>query len=174
MHSTSEISEDFFSRWTDAQRDLWDSLSTALPTFEPPEDLNLWREVYLSHIVTWERTVRQSLETQRVWLAQWSDTMVNEYPTSLPMDEWRRQVQEVVDCWLAAQQQLWDRWFSLLKGEGYSTAVARPLAMDGRAPSTGDTSAARAVGPYPGSPLQGTSAPAPRPEASLEPVQTAP
>ncbi len=118
MNSTFSA-DDVFARWTTAQWDLWDNLATALPTFQPPEDLNLWRESYVNSLSAWETTIQQALEAQRIWLQQWAATMALAVPPGVEPSIWRQQVAEVTDYWLTNQAQLWNQWFALLKAESF-------------------------------------------------------
>ncbi len=118
----SSFSDDLLNRWNTAQWDLWDNLATALPTFQPPEDLNLWRESYVNSLSAWETAVRQALEAQKMWLQQWEVTMTLAVPRGTDAATWQRQVHEVTDHWLANQSRLWDQWFLMLKAESFANA----------------------------------------------------
>ncbi|MDX1654497.1 MAG: hypothetical protein R3310_04730 [Candidatus Competibacteraceae bacterium] len=113
---------DDLKNWTEAQRRLWENLSTTLPTFQPPQNLEGWRETYLRNLEVWEQSVQETLQLQASWVRQWAEQVSQDYGQSESMGEWSRQVEEVMQHWLDTQTRLWNNWFAMLR----SGSEARP------------------------------------------------
>ena len=118
------IDENILKSWTEAQKRLWDSLSTALPAFRPPEGMDLWQETYQKNLTAWESAVKLSLAVQAAWIKQWADRVANEQATPENMAEWTHQVEEVMQRWIDTQTQLWDDWFEMLRTGGSAVQQA--------------------------------------------------
>lgn len=112
------MNEEAFRNWTEAQKRLWESLSTNLPAFHPPQGTNFWQETYMRNLDAWETSVKQSLQVQAMWIHQWAQRMAGEQRTPEAMAAWTEQVEEVMQRWIQTQTQLWDNWFMMMKKGG--------------------------------------------------------
>jgi len=156
------IDENILKSWTEAQKRLWDSLSTALPAFRPPEGMDLWQETYQKNLTAWESAVKQSLAVQAAWIKQWADRVANEQATPENMAEWTHQVEEVMQRWIDTQTQLWDDWFEMLKTGGNvarqrSLQPTPGLPLTAKAPREESTSKAGSAPPAPEPKAQASS-----------------
>ena len=117
-----------FKTWSDAQQRLWENISKALPSFKPPEDLNLPKETYMQHLAAWESAVEQALAMQKAWLEEWSASVLSEQDAPAGLAQWSQQVEEVMQGWLEAQTQLWNDWFRLLRDENIDEQALKEAA----------------------------------------------
>jgi hypothetical protein len=182
------MNEDAYKTWTEAQKRLWESLSTNLPAFRPPQGAGFWQETYMRNLDAWETSVKQSLQVQAMWIHQWAQRMAVEQGTPEAMAAWTQQVEEVMQRWIQTQTQLWDNWFKMMKKGGnvaqkatQETAATTQLAMEEATSAAKELSdkvakvaeefSQRAVSTAEAPPAE---APQARPEAAGEPKKPAP
>ena len=146
--------DEAFTSWTEAQKRLWESLSTGVPAFQPPKSMGIWRDTYLKNLSAWEGAVKQSLDMQSAWVKQWARQVASEQGTPESMGEWTQQVEEVMQHWIDTQSKLWEDWFEMLRS---TASGGGPLPSEVQAP---------AAPPVPEPPA---FAPAPREEPSPQP-----
>ncbi len=125
------IHEDILKTWTDAQKRLWESLCSAIP-LQPPTGVEAWRETYLKNLASWEAAVQRSLEQEAAWVQEWVRRIAWEKGTPEVMASWVRQMEEVLQRWIQAQNQWWSEYFAILRRGGGALPVStEPLAPAG-------------------------------------------
>ncbi len=129
------MNADALKSWNEAQKRLWESLSTSLPAFHPPEGMEAWRETYLHNLAAWEAAVKETLDMQAQWIRQWAERVGGERNTPEAVAEWTHQVEEVMQHWVHTQNQLWDNWFQMLRNGGAQSGVSRPDAKSANPPT---------------------------------------
>lgn len=108
------LNEDSFKTWNEAQKRFWEGLSSVLPTFQPHQSMDLWRETYLKNLAIWETAVKQTLLTEAAWIEQWTKRTAGD-STPEVVAQWARQMEDVMRYWLRKQNQLWDSYFTMLR-----------------------------------------------------------
>jgi len=126
----AEQSLEMMKSWTEMQQKLWqgwlDAASTVGKTETNPlaDWIAQWQETSTKSIKAWEDLTAKMVETQAHWFA--SDALKGEWlgrddDLRKMADAWSEQTLAVMKAWTAAQQQLWDQWFSAAAGMARSS-----------------------------------------------------
>ena len=117
-----------FNTWTEAQKQLWESLSKTLPAFPSVAGSEMWQQGYMKNLDTWEAAVKQILELQAKWLDQWATVEKGkaENEMSEAANKWTCHVNDAMQGWMQAQNQLWEDWFEALRAAGEKASEALP------------------------------------------------
>lgn len=101
--------------WSETQQRFREGLYTVTPPPQPPVGIGWWQEAYLQQLAQWEATVNQTLKTEEKLIERWVDQ--SEPPGApRPLSLWASQMQGLLFQWMSIQHQLWDEFFSLLRG----------------------------------------------------------
>jgi hypothetical protein len=95
---------DMAGAWTEMQRNLLSAWTTAAQT--SPQQVN-WPQL----IDAWQSSVHQMLALQGECVRVWVENMPPESEAAAPAQQYLRMSQQ----WAAAQRELWDSWFALMR-----------------------------------------------------------
>lgn len=107
----SKSLSDMMQMWSTTQQQIWSSWVETTQGIGRAPTPDLRGKI----IATWEQSVRQTLNAQAEWLQAWMESAKNMQGMPENARDWLTQGQQGLQQWHAAQRQLWERLFDMLR-----------------------------------------------------------
>lgn len=111
MTEWTKQAEEMFKAWGDAQRNLMDQWVENIKSLGGIQDPELWNQT----INTWEETAKNSFNSQSEWMQGWVDQFKEVEGLPEQAVTLVDRFQEMGERWKDTQDQIWDKWFEMLK-----------------------------------------------------------
>ncbi len=130
MSEWTKQAEEMFKAWSEAQKALMDKWAESVKSFSDAPDMEMWKNT----LETWEETAKNTFSSQAEWTQSWVENFKSMEGLPEQAVESVGKFQEMGERWGATQQEMWDKWFEMLKGlefppatEKWSEALQNPL-----------------------------------------------
>ncbi len=111
------LKDNFSTAWVETQKRFMQGLYTLASPPQTPVGISWWQEAYLQQLAQWETTVKQTLQTEANLIERWAGQSSREsQDTPQALSFWTGHMQGLLQQWMSIQHQLWDEFFSLLRG----------------------------------------------------------
>ncbi len=116
MTEWTKQAEDMFKAWSDAQKGLMDKWVESLKSFSGTPDTEMWQKT----LETWEETAKNTFSSQAEWTGSWVENLKSMEGLPDQAVESIGRFEEMAGKWNSTQEELWAKWFEMLKGVDFS------------------------------------------------------
>ncbi len=118
MTEWTKQAEEMFNAWSEAQKGLMDKWAESVKSFSGTPDPEMWKNT----LETWEETAKNTFSSQAEWTKSWIENLQSIEGMPEQAVESVGKFQEMAERWGATQEELWDKWFEMIKGLDFSQA----------------------------------------------------
>jgi hypothetical protein len=108
--------EEMFKAWSEAQKGLMDKWVESVKSFTGAPDMEMWKKT----LETWEDTAKNTFSSQAEWIQSWIENLKSIDNLPEQAVESVEQFQEMAGHWNKTQEELWAKWFEMLKDFDFS------------------------------------------------------
>lgn len=130
MTDWTKQTEEMFKAWSDAQKKLMENWAESMKGIGVPQGTEFWEKT----LAAWEETLEKSTKTQIEWTEKWIENLKSMEGMPEQAVKSTERFQEMTQRWTSTQEQLWAKWFEMLRGldpssltEKWSEAIQNPL-----------------------------------------------
>jgi hypothetical protein len=116
MTEWTKQAEEMYKAWGDAQKSLMDRWVESFKYFTGTPDTGMWRKT----LEIWEDTVKNTFSSQSKWTESWVENLKSIEGLPEQAVESVDRFQEMVGHWSKTQEEIWSKWFEMLKGFDFS------------------------------------------------------
>lgn len=121
MSEWTKQAEEMFKTWSEAQKSLMERWVESVKSFTGTPDKEMW----VKTLETWEETAKNTFSSQTEWTQSWIENLKS--MAGLPdgaVDSINR-FQEMAGRWNSTQEELWAKWFEMLKDFDFSQSAEK-------------------------------------------------
>jgi len=116
MSKWTQQTEEMFKAWSEAQKSLMDKWAESVKSFSGAPDTELWKNT----LETWEQTAKNSMGSQAEWTQSWIENFKSIEGLPDQANASIEKFQEMAERWSTTQEELWAKWFEMLKNMDFS------------------------------------------------------
>ncbi len=116
MSEWTQQTEEMFKAWSEAQKSLMDKWAESVKSFSGAPDTELWKNT----LETWEQTAKNSMGSQAEWTQSWIENFKSIEGLPDQANASIEKFQEMAERWSTTQEELWAKWFEMLKNMDFS------------------------------------------------------
>lgn len=130
MTDWTKQTEEMFKAWSETQKKLMENWAESMKGVGGSRGAEFWEKT----LATWEETLEKSTKTQAEWTEKWLENLKSMQGMPEQAVKSTEQFQEMTQRWTATQEQLWSKWFEMLREfdpaklpEKWSEAIQNPF-----------------------------------------------
>jgi hypothetical protein len=130
MTDWTKQAEEMFKAWSETQKKIMENWAESLKGAGAPQGAEFWEKT----LATWEETLDKSSQAQAEWTEKWLENLKSMQGLPEQAVKSTERFQEMTQRWTTTQEQLWSKWFEMLRGldptsmtEKWSEAMQNPL-----------------------------------------------
>ncbi|MBC8504444.1 MAG: hypothetical protein ISR58_16345 [Anaerolineales bacterium] len=118
MTEWTKQAEEMFKSWSETQKGFMDKWAESVKSFSGSPDTEMWKKT----LETWEETAKSTFSSQAEWTQSWVENLKSIEGMPEQAVESVDKFQEMAGRWGATQEELWAKWFEMVKGLDFSQA----------------------------------------------------
>ncbi|MCI0417841.1 MAG: hypothetical protein L0312_01245 [Acidobacteria bacterium] len=111
MNDWMKQSEEMFKAWSETQRRIMENWAGSVRGLGRAQGTDLWGKT----LSTWQDTLEKSTKAQAEWTEKWIENLKSTQGMPQEALESTRQFQEMMRRWAVTQEQMWLKWFEMLR-----------------------------------------------------------
>ena len=111
MTEWSKQAEEMFNTWRETQKSLMDKWVESIKSFTGTQNTEMWKKT----LETWEETAKNTFNSQTDWMKSWIENLKSMEGLPEGAVESIDRFQEMAGRWNKTQDELWAKWFEMLK-----------------------------------------------------------
>jgi hypothetical protein len=120
MTEWTKQAEEMFKAWSEAQKSLMDKWVESVKSLGSP-DTEMWAKT----LETWEETAKNTFSSQAKWTESWIENLKSTEGLPEQAVESINRFQEMAGRWNNTQEELWAKWFTMLKDMDFSQSAEK-------------------------------------------------